>query len=124
MENDFDNVSWQNEPEGDNSRPNTSQSDYKPGSSAKRKAGSGSAQAGHQADNVDLAGIGGGSLDCKVDTPLKENDGTKDAYVSYLVTTHVCLRSSSISLRRTFDRKRLTGVCSRRQISHPFKNRM
>ena len=41
------------------------------------------------ADDVDLAGIGGGRLDCTVDTPLKENDGTKDAYVSYLVTTQV-----------------------------------
>lgn len=48
-------------------------------------------QAGEQADNVDLAGIGrDGILEVTVDTPMKENDGTKDAYVSYLVTTHVC----------------------------------
>lgn len=48
-------------------------------------------QAGEQADNVDLAGIGReGMIEVTVDTPLKENDGTKDAYVSYLVTTHVC----------------------------------
>lgn len=47
-------------------------------------------QAGDQADNYDLAGIGReGVLEVTVDGPLKENDGTKDAYVSYLVTTHV-----------------------------------
>ena len=89
MENDFDSVSWQNEPDSDGSRPNTSQSNYEASSSARKAVSGGSAQAGHQADEVDLAGIGEGSLDCKVDTPLKENDGTKDAYVSYLVTTHV-----------------------------------
>lgn len=47
-------------------------------------------QAGPLADAVDLAGIGDGVLECQVDSPLKENDGTKDAYISYLVTTHVC----------------------------------
>ena len=46
-------------------------------------------QAGPLADAVDLAGIGDGVLECRVDTPHKENDGTKDAYISYLVTTHV-----------------------------------
>ena len=47
-------------------------------------------QAGENADGVDLAGIGvDGTLEVTVDTPLKENDGTKDAYVSYLVSTHV-----------------------------------
>lgn len=48
-------------------------------------------QAGDNADALDLAGIGiEGTLDCTVDSPLKENDGSKDAYVSYRVTTHVC----------------------------------
>jgi sorting nexin-4 len=46
-------------------------------------------QAGPLADATDLAGIGDGVLECAVDAPLKENDGTKDAYISYLVTTHV-----------------------------------
>lgn len=50
-------------------------------------------QAGHLADRVDLGGIGDGRLECTVEAPLKENDGTKDAYVSYMVTTHVCLQS-------------------------------
>ena len=48
-------------------------------------------QAGRNADAVDLAGIGEGRLECTVEKPLKENDGTKDAYVSYQVTTHVRL---------------------------------
>ena len=45
---------------------------------------------GLQADAMDLAGLDGGSLECAVGQPIKENDGTKDAYVSYLVTTKVC----------------------------------
>ncbi|KAI9794164.1 MAG: intercellular trafficking and secretion [Peltula sp. TS41687] len=40
------------------------------------------------ADPFDLAGVGNGRLDCTVDSPQKENEGTKDAFVSYLVTTH------------------------------------
>lgn len=96
MDNDFDSVSWQNDPERDVSQPNTALASeprepvYGANSSGKRKVGHGFAQAGSTADAVDLAGIGDGRLDCKVDTPLKENDGTKDAYVSYLVTTNVC----------------------------------
>lgn len=42
------------------------------------------------ADPIDVAGLEGGSLECTVGQPIKENDGTKDAYVSYLVTTKVC----------------------------------
>lgn len=36
-------------------------------------------------------GLGDEVLECNVSSPLKENDGTKDAFVSYLVTTHVRL---------------------------------
>ena len=93
MENDFDSVSW--EPESDSrpttAKPRSSEDIYGSSSSGKRKASSSGSvpQAGNMADNVDLAGIGEGRLDCQVDTPLKEHDGTKDAYVSYLVTTQV-----------------------------------
>ena len=93
MDNDFDSVSWQNEGENDGSRPNTSQTphteEYASTASGKRKASSSSLQAGQNADNVDLAGVGDGRLDCTVNAPLKENDGTKDAYISYLVSTQV-----------------------------------
>lgn len=95
MDNDFDSVSWQNDPDSDSSRPTTAgtsrpdETAYGAKSTGKRKASHSSAQAGADADPVDLAGIGDGRLDCTVDTPLKENDGTKDSYVSYMVTTKV-----------------------------------
>lgn len=92
MDNDFDSVSWQNEGESDFSRPNTAPSKHISKPSGNAEATTEQEQAGPYADPVDLAGVGSGRLDCNVDSPLKENDGTKDAYVSYLVTTHVCLR--------------------------------
>lgn len=87
MDNDFDNVSWRNEPDSDSSRPNDR--NFRSGSSGKKRVSLSPAQAGQNADRVDLAGVGDGRLECTVTKPLKENDGTKDAYVSYLVTTHV-----------------------------------
>jgi len=115
MDNDFDSVSWQNEAYNDPSRPDTAESRdsgedaHSVNPNGKRKTSSGSPQAGHNADPVDLAGIGDGRLDCRVNTPLKENDGTKDAYVSYLVTTEVrkCSSHSSWLLRAL---KRLANV--------------
>lgn len=38
---------------------------------------------------VEYPPITEGVLDCTVGSPLKENDGTKDAYISYLITIHV-----------------------------------
>ena len=102
MDDDFDSVSWQNEGNDDSSRPATATSNepgepvYGANSSGKRKAKHASGQAGSNADAVDLAGIGEGRLDCTVDTPIKEHDGTKDAYVSYLVTTRVRVRARSL----------------------------
>jgi sorting nexin-4 len=57
-------------------------------------------QAGENADAVDLAGIGPeGVLDCTVDTPLKENEGASNPYVSYLVTTHVRAQVQTLAQR-------------------------
>ena len=92
----FDSVQWTREQEVQDESPN--QSSFSPSrslpvrtNSRRSESMSSEPQAGNDADAVDLAGIGAdGSLECTVDTPLKENDGTKDAYVSYLVTTHVC----------------------------------
>jgi hypothetical protein len=47
-----------------------------------------------------------GRLDCTVNSPQKENAGTKDVYISYLVTTNVWrivreLGSSTLSLHST-----------------------
>lgn len=91
---DFDSVSWQREDprQSESSAPFSHQSNLPTRSGSVRRSDSLSSEphAGEQADNVDLAGIGrDGTLEVTVDTPLKENDGTKDAYVSYLVTTHV-----------------------------------
>lgn len=47
-------------------------------------------QAGPNADALDLAGVGRGVLETTVSDPQTESEGTKDAYVSYLVTTEVC----------------------------------
>lgn len=41
------------------------------------------------------AGHAGEILECTVSEPHKENDGTKDAYVSYLITTEVRSRPHS-----------------------------
>lgn len=50
------------------------------------------------ADATDLAGIGSeGYLLCTVDRPQKENDGTKDAFVSYLISVRV-RRASTLSV--------------------------
>jgi len=47
-------------------------------------------QAGENADARDLAGIGvHGRLDVTVGEPRKENEGTQNQYISYLVTTDV-----------------------------------
>jgi hypothetical protein len=96
---DFDSVSWRNETASDVSRPTSRESPQETTlptrvASGKRRISSQQqphheAQAGKLAEPVDLGGIGDGILECTVDSPLKENDGTKDAYVSYLITTIV-----------------------------------
>ena len=90
---EFDNVSWRDEASHEQPRPapaaqNSFNDRQKKKTNGKKKSAPPS-QAGPTADAVDLAGVGDGRLDCTVTTPLKENEGTKDAYVSYLVTTHV-----------------------------------
>lgn len=106
---DFDNVSWKHDGDSDVSRPTTSgtnaeeQHSYDHDANGKRRMSSApeEPQAGPLADAVDLAGIGDGVLECQVDSPLKENDGTKDAYISYLVTTHVSYHLALLRPRRS-----------------------
>lgn len=93
---DFDSVSWPHEPEQDGTQPPTARPDAHEGTLPTRPVNGkrsmvehNEPQAGEYADGVDLGGIGDGILECTVDMPLKENDGTKDAYVSYLITTNV-----------------------------------
>lgn len=63
-------------------------------------------QAGAHADAADLAGPGAlGRLDCTVDKPQKEGEGTPNVYVSYLVTTDTdfkSFQSTHSSVRRRF----------------------
>ncbi|CAG7988950.1 unnamed protein product [Penicillium salamii] len=110
---DFDSVSWKHDPDSDASRPTTAGTDAAESSeighdiNGKRRMSSAheESQAGPLADAVDLAGIGDGVLECQVDSPLKENDGTKDAYISYLVTTHTDFKSfqkPEFTVRRRF----------------------
>ncbi|SZF05918.1 unnamed protein product [Blumeria hordei] len=62
-------------------------------------------QLGNNVNPVDLAGVGEGILECNVSQPIKENDGTKDSYVSYLVTTNTTFQSfqkPTTTVRRRF----------------------
>ncbi|KIW65681.1 hypothetical protein PV04_07918 [Phialophora macrospora] len=105
---EFDSVSWQREDaaQAESSAPFHSTLPERYASGRRSDSLSREPQAGDQEDPVDLAGIGrDGVLEVTVDTPLKENDGTKDAYVSYLVTTHTDFKSfqkADFSVRRRF----------------------
>jgi hypothetical protein len=97
---DFDSVSWRNESGRDTNQPVSTEPAHETTlptriSNGKRRLSSQhqhhEAQAGQLAEPVDLGGIGDGILECTVGSPSKENDGTKDAYVSYLITTTVGL---------------------------------
>ncbi|TKA28171.1 Sorting nexin-4 [Salinomyces thailandicus] len=63
-------------------------------------------QAGAHADPSDLAGPGAhGRLQCRVEKPQKEGEGTQNAYVSYLVvadTDFKSFQSSHVEARRRF----------------------
>lgn len=118
---DFDSVSWQREDaqQAEASMPFSQPSNLptRPVSGRRSDSHSSEPQAGEQADEVDLAGIGrDGVLEVTVDTPLKENDGTKDAYVSYLVRTHVS-SVLAVSMRLSNSRARPTSNPSRSQSS-------
>lgn len=97
MENDdFANVSWQSdraprtaEPGVTSPRAEVESGMERSNSSGKRRGSGQQGQLGSKSDPLDLAGVGEGTLECTVTSPLKENDGSKDAYVSYLVTTNV-----------------------------------
>lgn len=104
---DFDSVSWRNDTsDSDPSRPATATSsdegrsspdlNFEPTYGQNLTLRPDETQAGQNADPVDVAGLGagGGVLEVLVGEPLKENDGTKDAYISYLVTTNVSVKGS------------------------------
>lgn len=90
---DFDSVQWRREDDNRDGARDTSKGPVGKLKSNGKRRKSASHHGGppdRNADAVDMAGIGQlGYLECTVDGPQKENDGTKDAFVSYLVTTHV-----------------------------------
>lgn len=75
---DFSNVTWSDHVHDQAQR------------SAAAAAAEAPARAVEEAGNSSTTAIGREKLECTVGSPIKENDGTKDAFVSYLVTTHVC----------------------------------
>ncbi|KKF95910.1 Sorting nexin-4 [Ceratocystis platani] len=93
MDNDFDNVTWDTEHDAfSNSRP------ARPSSSASSynyddDIIAGSSRATPIPDHIDAGAhidVGdspGDRLECTVTSPIKEQDGSKDAFVSYLITT-------------------------------------
>lgn len=87
----FDDVQWRSgtDDDTDNSRPATSHSEDYAQNTLHDDDDDMVSQAGPSADAVDLAGIGDEKLITTVGDPQTVHDGTKDAFVSYLVTTDV-----------------------------------
>ena len=127
MDSDFDNVTWRTDSEPQSPQP----SPQEPQSSAPRSTRNGKrksnsrAQATTLPEAVDYSGIGSGILDCTVDSPLKEGEGTKDAYISYLVTTHVSpwfaspyhLQRAHVSLKTDFKAFQKSTFTARRRFT-------
>lgn len=80
-QNDFANVAWQN----NGGQPPAVLS---PEGEGEVIAENGSRRRGNRSTGI---GDSDGILECTVASPLKEGDGTKDAYISYLITTNVSL---------------------------------
>jgi len=80
----FSNISWHSDQNPDAAGPSTSHGRSSHGHSHNRsddRTGHGhDLEAGHSSGEI---------LECIVSEPHKENDGTKDTYVSYLITTNV-----------------------------------
>ncbi|KAI5800726.1 hypothetical protein FPQ18DRAFT_270003 [Pyronema domesticum] len=98
MDDNFDSVQW---PVEDEDFP----IDYAHPGSNGIASSSEPVQAGLNADALDLAGVGKGVLETTVSSPQTESNGTKDAYVSYLVTTETdfpVFQKPHVEVRRRF----------------------
>ncbi|KAF4879341.1 Sorting nexin-4 [Colletotrichum siamense] len=93
---DFSNVSWHTE-QNEAAESSSSVTGPNPDDSDRN---------GHSAFDSDTADTTGQEvLDCTVSEPLKENDGSKDTFVSYLITTNTTFATfqrSQASVRRRF----------------------
>ncbi|TGZ82171.1 hypothetical protein EX30DRAFT_363269 [Ascodesmis nigricans] len=100
----FDSVQW-NHDDNDHLQGIISPGGLNGGPSAEASSSKAPLQAGPNADALDLAGVGRGRLETKVSDPQTEAEGTKDAYVSYLVTTQTDFPSFQrphVEVRRRF----------------------
>ncbi|PNH46780.1 hypothetical protein VD0004_g1363 [Verticillium dahliae] len=94
---DFSSVSWNSERAAER-RP--SQSQAPPAGDAPDSNG----YQGQEANHLD-AGLGEEVLECTVSQPLKENEGSKDVFVSYLISTYStfpAFQKSTSNVRRRF----------------------
>ena len=91
----FSNISWQIET--DNSPEATESSASLPNIEAEPP----STKDQHHGQDLERQdpGLSGDILECTVSEPRKESDGTKDAFVSYLITTNVSRRDAELGIR-------------------------
>ncbi|KAK4149964.1 LETM1-like protein-domain-containing protein [Chaetomidium leptoderma] len=100
----FSNISWHSELNHDSAGPSTSASHdpaHSPDYSNNRSDGN---RTGDER-GLDHGHAGGEILECTVSDPHKENDGTKDTYVSYLITTNTTFSTfqrPTTTVRRRF----------------------
>ncbi|KAM7224440.1 PX domain containing protein [Rhypophila decipiens] len=101
----FSNISWHSEqnsaptaPASGNHEPENA-TEY-PSSGSRSEVGRSRGDSGHELEHR------GEILECEVSDPHKENDGTKDAYVSYLITTKTTF--STFQKPKTAVRRRFT----------------
>ncbi|KAB5578535.1 hypothetical protein GE09DRAFT_554098 [Coniochaeta sp. 2T2.1] len=101
--NDFSNVSWHSEQGGQQQPAPSSASDSNAAGPATPDFEASRQEA--RRERNDDPGHAGEILECIVSEPHKENDGTKDAYVSYMITTNTTFPSfqkPTVTVRRRF----------------------
>ncbi|KAK1834856.1 LETM1-like protein-domain-containing protein [Podospora conica] len=105
MEDDFSNVSWHSDqhghPGGSASAPESQRRSEYPAAGR----GDGARTIGDEEEHLQPT-RGDEILECTISEPHKENDGTKDAYVSYTITTHSTF--STFQRSKTVVRRRFT----------------
>ncbi|KAL1838671.1 hypothetical protein VTJ49DRAFT_2423 [Mycothermus thermophilus] len=96
----FSNISWHSEQDPDPAGPSTSHNPHGADNTGSRRNSARARDRGSEGIHA-----GGEILECIVSDPHKENDGTKDAYVSYLITTNTTFptfQRPTVSVRRRF----------------------
>ncbi|KAK4191864.1 putative sorting nexin-4 [Podospora australis] len=101
----FSNISWHSEHNQDDAGPSTSSPREALSSPEFSTSIPDPGRAGSDEHDDRHGHLGGEILECTVSDPHKENDGTKDAYVSYLITTHTTFskfQRPTTTVRRRF----------------------